>query len=164
MKLETLKDLFHHELKDLYSAEKQIIDALPKMIEGASNADLKTALRDHLELTREHLARIEDVCEELDLKPGGHKCKGMEGLIEEGSELLKEKTEKNVLDAGIIGAAQRVEHYEMAAYGTARTHAAKLGFHDVADKLQGTLDEEGEADRLLSRLAERSINFEALVT
>ena len=164
MKLETLKDLFHHELKDLYSAEKQIIDALPKMIEGASNAELKTALEDHLEVTREHLARIEDIAEQLDLKPGGHKCKGMEGVIEEGSELLEEDAEKNVRDAGIIGAAQRVEHYEMAAYGTARTHAAKLGFHDVAEELQKTLDEEGEADRLLSRLAERSINFEALVT
>ena len=164
MKLQSLKDLFHHELKDLYSAEGQIIDALPRMIENASNEDLKAALQDHLDRTREHRERIEKIGNELDLKPGGHKCRGMEGLIQEGKDLLNEQTEKNVLDAAIIGVAQRVEHYEMAAYGTARTYAAKLGFHDVADELQKTLDEEGEADRLLSRLAERSINFEALVT
>lgn len=167
MKLMTLKDLFHHELKDLYSAESQIEKALPKMIDAATDRELQTALSDHLKVTREQKKRIEKISEDLDFSPRGHKCRGMEGLIEEGSDLLKKNSDEidaNVRDAGIIAAAQRIEHYEMAGYGTARTFAEKLGLHDVADVLQKTLDEEGEADRLLSRIAERSLNFEAMAT
>lgn len=167
MKLMNLTDLFHHELKDLYSAEGQIEKALPKMIDKTSDEELRQALSDHLKQTREQKKRIEKICEDLDCSPRGHKCKGMEGLIEEGSDLLKKNKDEidpHVRDAGIIAAAQRIEHYEMAGYGTARTMAEKLGLHDAADMLQKTLDEEGEADRLLSRIAERSLNFEAMVS
>jgi len=163
MKIETLKDLFHHELKDLWSAEDQITRALPKMIDAASDKELLTALSEHLKATREHRRRIEAICEEQGWGPRGHKCVGMEGLIKESEDLLKDDLPTEVRDAAIIGAAQRVEHYEIAAYGTARTYAEKLGLTSAADRLQTTLEEEGEADRLMTRLAERRINFEAMV-
>lgn len=162
MKIETLKDLFHHELKDLWSAEDQLTTALPKMIDAASDKELQKALSDHLSVTRTQKKRIEAICDEMGWGPRGHRCKGMAGLIEEGSDYLDDELPANVRDVAIIGAAQRVEHYEMAAYGTARTHAEKLGLHDAAEELQKTLEEEGEADRALTRLAERSLNFEAM--
>lgn len=162
MKIENLKDLFHHELKDLFSAEDQITDALPKMIEAVSDDELRRALEEHLEVTRTQRDRIERIADDLGWGARGHKCKGMEGLIEEGEELLEEDVPEDVLDAAIIGAAQRVEHYEIAAYGTARTHAEQLGLQDAVDLLQTTLEEESEADEKLTRLAERRVNVEAM--
>ncbi len=164
MKIENLTDLFHHELKDLWSAEDQIAKALPKMIDAATDKELQKALSDHLKQTRQQKKRIEAICEAQGWGPRGHRCAGMEGLIKEGEDLIKDDLPAEVMDAAIIGAAQRVEHYEIAAYGTARTHAEKLGLRDAADQLQVTLDEEGEADRLMTRLAERRINFEAMIS
>lgn len=161
MNIENLKDLLHHEMKDLWSAENQIINALPGLVEAVSDEDLRSALKDHLAVSRTQQKRVEEICDELGWGPRGHKCKGMEGLIEEGEDLLTEDLPPAVLDAAIIGAAQRVEHYEMAAYGTARTHARQLGMDDVAERLQTTLDEESEANEKLTRLAEREVNLEA---
>ncbi|MGI9037783.1 MAG: ferritin-like domain-containing protein [Gemmatimonadota bacterium] len=163
MNIENLRDLLHHEMKDLWSAENQIIDALPAMVKAASDQGLRRALEDHLKVTKKQQSRVEKICDELDWGPRGHKCAGMEGLIKEGKDLLKEDLPEDVLDAAIIGAAQRVEHYEMAAYGTARNHAREIGLDDVADRLQEILDEEGEADKLLTELANKRINREARV-
>lgn len=162
MKLDSLQKLFVHELKDLYSAESQIVEALPKMEAAASDAGLKEAFRSHLDETKRHVARLEGVFKSLDFEPGGHKCKAMEGLVKEGGELINSDISPKVLDAALIAAAQRVEHYEMAGYGTARAYAEKLGEHEVADELQKTLNEEGHANQNLTRLAERSINFLAM--
>ena len=161
MELDTLKDLYVEELKDLYSAERQIVKALPKMIKAAKHPELKAAFKTHLRQTGEHAKRLEMICKELGVSPRGKKCVGMEGLIEEGSELIKEKPDEDVLDAGLISAAQHVEHYEMAGYGTVRTYARQLGYEDQAQLLQRTLDEEGETDHLLTDLAEARINLEA---
>ena len=161
MELETLKDLYVEELKDLYSAEKQIIKGLNKMTKAANHPELKQAFARHAEITEKHVERLERICADLDVSPRGKKCVGMEGLIEEANELIKEKPEPDVLDAGLIAAAQHVEHYEMAGYGCVRTYARQLGFADQADLLQTTLDEEGNTDKLLTELAERSINLEA---
>ncbi|MFW6089878.1 MAG: ferritin-like domain-containing protein [Gemmatimonadota bacterium] len=163
MNIENLKDLFQHELKDLWSAEDQLTKALPKMIDAASNKELMTALSDHLKDTRAQKKRVERIAEQFGWGAQGHRCKGMEGLIAEGEDLLKKDLPTDVRDAAIIGAAQRVEHYEIAAYGTAREHAEKLGLQDAADELQITLEEEGAADRRLTQIAERSINFQAMV-
>ncbi len=162
MKLDSLNKLYIHELKDLYSAETQLVEAIPKMQKAASNADLKQAFADHLAETKTHVARLESIFKELDFEPGGHKCAAMEGLIEEGEELINSDIDPQVLDAALIAAAQRIEHYEMAGYGTARTYAEKLGSQTAADTLQETLNEEGLADQKLTRLAERKINFLAL--
>jgi ferritin-like metal-binding protein YciE len=161
MELDTLKDLYVEELKDLYSAEKQIVKALPKMIKAAKDPELKAAFKTHLRQTGEHAKRLELICKELGVSPRGKKCVGMEGLLEEGSELIKEKPDEDVLDAGLISAAQHVEHYEMAGYGTVRTYARQLGFEEQAQVLQQTLDEEGETDHLLTDLAVSRINVEA---
>jgi len=162
MKLHTLRDLYVEELKDIYSAEKQILMALPKMIKGAELPELRAAFEEHLTQTEEHVNRLETIFEGLDVSPKGKKCKGMEGLLEEGSELLEENDEGSiVLDAGLIGAAQRVEHYEMAAYGTARAHAHELGLDGDADLLQQTLDEEEAADMRLTEIAEEAANVRA---
>ena len=161
MELDTLKDLYVEELKDLYSAEKQIVKALPKMIKAAKDPELKAAFKTHLRQTGEHAKRLEMICKELGVSPRGKKCVGMEGLLEEGSDLIKEKPDEDVLDAGLISAAQHVEHYEMAGYGTVRTYARQLGFEDQAQILQQTLDEEGETDHLLTDLAVARINVEA---
>lgn len=163
MNLDSLRKLYVHELKDLYSAEQQIVDALPKMIAGAGNKDLKKALKEHLEVTRKQAKRLEKVFAGMDFSPRGSKCEGMAGLLKEGASLLKEKADPDVLDAAIIAAAQRVEHYEIAGYGVARTYAEKLGDYKAADLLQQSLEEEAQADRHLSRLAERTINFQAMV-
>jgi ferritin-like metal-binding protein YciE len=163
MELDTLKDLYVEELKDLYSAEKQIVKALPKMIKAAKDPELKAAFKTHLRQTGDHAKRLEMICKELGVSPRGKKCVGMEGLLEEGSELIKEKPDEDVLDAGLISAAQHVEHYEMAGYGTVRTYARQLGYEEQAQVLQQTLDEEGETDHLLTDLAESRINIEAEV-
>ena len=160
MQMEDLQDLFVEELRDLYNAENQLIKALPRMAKAASSDELKEAFEQHLEQTRTHAQRIEQICDRLGAKPKGKKCKGMEGLIEEGKEMMKE-AEDEVLDAALISAAQRVEHYEIAGYGTVRAYAKLLGDEESARILQQTLDEEGQTDKLLTQLAESSINVEA---
>src|ERR1700680_1165561 len=162
MKLDSLKKLYLEELRDLYSAETQLVKALPKMVKGASSAELKQTFGNHLEQTEEHVERLNAIFGRLDEKPTGKTCKAMKGLIEEGSEMLEEEGEESVIDAGLIGAAQRVEHYEIASYGTVRTFANLLGQQYSAELLQQTLDEEGETDKELSELAEGIVNNEAL--
>ena len=157
-----LEELLIDELKDLYSAESQIIKALPKMAKAANSPDLRRAFERHLEETRNHVERLDQIGEELEAKMTGKKCHGMEGLIEEGKEIMSEDLEENALDAGLIGAAQKVEHYEIAGYGTARAHAEMLGFTKVARLLQQTLNEEGATDKKLTQLAENIINVEAV--
>jgi ferritin-like metal-binding protein YciE len=158
MALDTLHDLFVHELKDLYSAETQITKALPKLVTVANSEELKQAFQDHLEVTEGHIQRLEDIFRDLQVTPRGKKCVGMEGLLEEGKDLMKEQAQDWVMDAGLIGAAQRVEHYEIAGYGTARDHAEKLGMYPAAQLLQQTLDEEGAADKKLTEIAAQSVN------
>lgn len=162
MKLDTLNKLYIEELRDLYSAENQLLKALPKMAKGASSAELKQAFEDHLEETKGHVDRLDEIFKGLDQSPKGKTCKAMKGLVEEGSEILEEEGEESVLDAGIIAAAQKVEHYEIASYGTVRTWATLLGEEEAAELLQQTLDEEGEADKHLNELAEEIVNPEAL--
>ncbi len=161
MDMETLKDLYVSELKDLYSAEKQILKGLPKMIKAASHPQLKAAFAQHRDATEGHVQRLETICSELDVSPRGKKCVGMEGLIKEAAELIGEKPDADVLDAGLIAAAQHVEHYEMAGYGCVRTYARQLGYSEQADMLQTTLNEEGDTDKLLTQIAESSINIDA---
>lgn len=161
MELDTLKDLYVEEIKDLYSAERQLVKALPKMAKAAKDKNLQQAFRTHLKETAQHAARLEQICQELGVSPRGKKCVGMEGLIEEGNELIKEEPDPDVLDAGLIAKAQHVEHYEIAGYGTVRTYARQLGFENQAELLQQTLDEEGRTDHLLTELAESGINVEA---
>ncbi|HET7208007.1 MAG TPA: ferritin-like domain-containing protein [Terriglobales bacterium] len=160
MKANTLQELYLGELRDLYDAEHQIIKALPKMIQEASSEELKSALTEHLEITKEQAGRLERIFEGLGEKAKAEKCKGMEGVIKEGSQLLKEEDDDNVRDAAIIAAAQKVEHYEMAGYGTVRTWASLLGEDEAARLLEQTLDEEKEADQKLTEIAEE-INVEA---
>ena len=162
MALESLQDLYLEQLRDLHSAEEQIIEALPKMIKKTNHPELRRAFETHLRQTEEQLRRLEQIGEQSGQDLGGHTCKGMKGLLEEGEELMKERADSDVLDAALISAAQRVEHYEMAGYGCARTYARLLGLEDDARVLQQTLDEEGETDHLLTELAERVINIEAL--
>jgi len=161
MKLKSLRDLYVHELKDIYSAEKQIIAALPKMTKATQHEELVAAFEEHLEQTQVHLQRVEKILKELGETTKGDKCKGMEGLLEEASKMLEEDTTPDVLDAALIGAAQKVEHYEIASYGTVRTYAEVLGEDEAAELLQMTLDEEVETDEKLTELAESSINAEA---
>jgi ferritin-like metal-binding protein YciE len=163
MKMKSLDDLLHHELKDLYSAEKQLTKALPKMVKAASSEDLKAAFEEHLEVTEQQLQRLEEIFERLELSSRGAKCPAMEGLIEEGKELIEEDMDEQVRDAALIGAAQRVEHYEIAAYGTARTFAERLGHGEIAQILQQTLDEEKEADEKLTHIAMQHVNEQAAV-
>jgi ferritin-like metal-binding protein YciE len=160
MKMKTLEDLFIHEIQDLYSAEEQIVEALPKMAKAAASSDLRKAFQQHLEVSKTHLERVEQILSGLSEKPG-KKCKGMEGLLKEGEEVLKEDSDAAVKDAALIAAAQRVEHYEMAGYGAARTHALQLEYSEMAEVLQQTLNEEGAADKKLTELAESSINAKA---
>src|SRR5262245_50842160 len=139
MKIRTLEDLLADELKDLYSAENQLVRALPKIAKAVNSEDLRSALEQHLRQTQKHVERLERICEKLEINPKGKKCAGMEGLIVEGTEILKSEGESEPLEAGVIGAAQRVEHYEIAAYGTARAHARQLGFVEAANLLGKTL-------------------------
>jgi len=161
MEIESLRALYVDELKDLYSAENQILKALPRMIKAASSRELRRALTEHERVTRRQVRRLERIFKDLDESPRGKKCQGMEGLLEEGKELIAEKPEPEVLDAGLISKAQHVEHYEIAGYGTVRAWGAQLGYDEHAQLLQETLDEEGEADKILTKLAESSINIEA---
>ena len=161
MKLDSLRTLYIEELRDLYSAENQLLKALPKMAKKASNPELKQAFEQHLEETRTHVERLDEIFQRLGKKPTGKTCQGMKGLIEEGSEMMSEDGIDSVIDAGIISAAQRVEHYEMAGYGTVRTYARQLGYAAQAELLQQTLDEEGATDHLLTELAEARINIAA---
>jgi ferritin-like metal-binding protein YciE len=161
MKLESLENLFVHELKDLLSAEKQLVKALPKMAKGANSEALRAGFEEHLEQTKGHVERLEKIFGLLGKTARAETCKAMEGLIEEGSDLLKEEGSPSVKDAALIGAAQRVEHYEIAAYGTARTLAQLLGQDEAAELLQETLDEERETDEKLTDLAMSEINPEA---
>jgi len=164
MRITTLEELLTDELKDIYSAENQLIKALPKMAKAAESNDLRQAFEKHVEQTRLHAQRIEEICGDLNVKLGGKKCKGMEGLIEEGKEVLKSDAEPEPLQAALIGAAQRVEHYEIAAYGTARAHARQLGYIKAVDLLGKTLEEEKQADELLTKLAENRINVKAAMS
>ncbi len=159
--MKNLSDLFEHQLKDLYSAESQLIKALPKMAKKANDSKLKKAFEDHLEETKEQKQRLKEVCDELGIKPTGEECKAMKGLIEEAESFLKEKADTDVMDAGIIAEAQRVEHYEISAYGTAVRYAKELGHKEIAKKLQKTLDEEYKADGDLNKMAEGRLNKEA---
>jgi ferritin-like metal-binding protein YciE len=163
MKLDTLQKLYTDELRDLYNAENQLLKALPKMAKGASSEELKDAIEKHLEQTRGHVQRLEQVFDQLGEKAKGKTCRAMKGLVEEGSEILKEDGDDSVIDAGIIVAAQKVEHYEIASYGSVRTFANLLGQNKAAELLQATLDEESEANELLNRLAETVVNPEALM-
>lgn len=157
MKLETLDKLFHDQLKDLYSAENQLVKALPKMAKKASNDALQEAFKSHLVETKVQLERLTKIGEMLSIKLTGKKCKAMEGLVEEGKEILEAEGEDGVLDAGLIAAAQRVEHYEISAYGSARAMAEKLGHTEAVELLQETLNEESAADEKLTGIAEEEI-------
>jgi ferritin-like metal-binding protein YciE len=163
MKLDSLKNLYVNELKDIYNGEQQILKALPKMAKAASFPELRAAFEAHLEQTRGHVDRLEQIFQKLDEPAKGQKCKGIEGIIDEGEEILKsnEDAPPAVADAALIAAAQRVEHYEMAVYGTIRNYARRLGFEDQARLLQQTLQEEMETDKKLTNIADSYINEEA---
>ena len=161
MEMNDLQDLMVENLKDLYSAETQLLKALPKVAKGADNEQLKSALTMHLKETEGHVQRLETIFKQLGEKPTGKKCKGMEGLIEENKEMLEEDAEPEVMDAGLIVGCQKVEHYEIAGYGSAVTFAKLLGNNEAARLLAQTLDEEERADKKLSEIAESSINVEA---
>jgi ferritin-like metal-binding protein YciE len=161
MKLETLRDLFIHELKDLYSAEKQLVKALPKVAKAATHPDLKQGVLTHLEETKEHVNRLETILESLGSSPRGPRCKAMEGLVEEGSSLIEDEPDSEVLDAGLICGSQKIEHYEIAGYGTARAFAELLGEEEAMNLLQQTLDEEKATDVKLTELALSAINLAA---
>jgi ferritin-like metal-binding protein YciE len=160
MKLENLQQLYLKELRDLYSAENQITEALPKLIDAAHSSELKNALQEHLNVTQTQIARLEQIFQSLNEKPSGESCKGMKGVIKEGDEMVSAGGDPSTVDAGIISAAQRVEHYEMAGYGTVRTYAKLLGRDQDATLLQQTLDEEEEADQTLTQIAS-TVNVEA---
>jgi ferritin-like metal-binding protein YciE len=160
MKLENLQQLFVKELRDLYDAENQITDALPKLIDAAQHSDLKNALQQHLNVTQQQIARLDHIFQMLNEKPTGETCKGMKGVIKEGDEIVSQGGDPSTVDAGIISAAQRVEHYEMAGYGTVRTYAELLGQNEMARLLEQTLKEEQEADKTLSQIA-KAVNVEA---
>jgi ferritin-like metal-binding protein YciE len=161
MKLDSLRTLWVEEMRDLYNAENQLLKALPKMAKTASTPELKEAFETHLEETRTHVERLDEIFEKLGKKPTGKTCKAMKGLVEEGSEMMQEDGPDSVIDAGIIAAAQRIEHYEIAGYGTARTFASILGEDEAEDLLQETLDEEGATDEKLTEIAESVVNEEA---
>ena len=159
--VKTMNDLYVESLRDLFSAETQITQALPKLSDAATNEQLKAGIQMHLQQTEEHIARLREIFGDLNVEPGGHHCEAMEGLLAEGDELLETVIDKAVLDAAMIGAAQKVEHYEISGYGTARTFARLLGFDGHADLLQSTLDEEAETDENLTELAESMVNEQA---
>lgn len=164
MKITSLENLLADELKDIYSAESQLIKALPRMAKAASSEDLRAIFEEHLQQTHRHIERLERICHQLDINPKGKKCTGMEGLIDESKELLNGGAEPEPLEAGLIGAAQRVEHYEIAVYGTARAHARQLGFIDVANLLGQTLAEEKQVNDNLTKIAENKVNVRAAMS
>jgi ferritin-like metal-binding protein YciE len=162
MKIDSLEKLFIEELRDLYSAENQILKALPKMVKSATAPELKAAFEKHLKETQGQVERLETIFESLGKSPKGKTCAAMKGLVEEGSELMSENIDPSILDAGLIAAAQRIEHYEMAGYGTVRTFAKHLKHDQAAQLLQQTLDEETLTDEKLTSLAESAINLIAV--
>lgn len=164
MKVTTLDELLEDELKDIYSAETQLIEALPKMAKAAESNDLRAAFEKHLEQTRVHVQRIEEICSDLKTTPQGKSCAGMEGLIKEGEEIIQSDAESEPKQAALIGAAQRVEHYEIAAYGTARAHARQLGYLKAVERLSQTLEEEKDTDKKLTRVAENRVNVKAAMS
>ncbi len=164
MKLDSLQKLFVHELKDLYSAENQILKALPKLAEAAKSEKLAQAFTSHLEETKTHVSRLEKIFESLDFGPGGEHCSGAEGLIKEGEDMIGMDAEPRVKDVGLVCAAQRVEHYEMAGYGGAVALATSLGYGEAAEILRKTLEEEGKADRDLTHLCQKELLFQAAVS
>lgn len=159
--MKNLKALFEHELKDLYSAENQLLRALPKLKDHAKDDTLKKAFENHLRETQEHVKRLQGICDELGIKPTGETCKAMQGLVSEAESFLREDAGDDVMDAGLIAEAQRVEHYEIAGYGTAVRFAKELGYNDIASELQKTLDEEYKTDDLLTDMAEDRLNRKA---
>ncbi len=161
MQLKSMEDLFLHELRDLHSAEKQLTQALPKMAKKTEHPELRKAFETHLKQTEEHISRLETILEGMDKSPRGEKCKGMAGLIEEANGAMEDAKDPAVLDAALIGAAQRVEHYEMAGYGTARTYASMMGNKKAAQLLEKTLEEEKATDANLTKLAEGMVNWDA---
>ena len=161
MKATTLKDVYVDELRDLYNAEQQLIKALPKMAKAATSEDLRQGFEEHLEQTKGHAQRLEQILSRYKATTRGAKCKGMEGLVAEGAEMIEEEADAEVKDAGLIAAAQRVEHYEIAGYGTARTYAELLGDQEGTKLLQTTLEEERQTDQRLSKLATSAINVAA---
>jgi ferritin-like metal-binding protein YciE len=164
MKITTLDQLLEDELKDIYSAENQLLKALPKMAQATESKDLRASFEKHLEQTQTHLQRIEEICNDLKINPRGKRCAGMEGLIKEGEEVVESDMEPEPKQAALIGAAQRVEHYEIAAYGTARAHAKQLGYVKAFDVLTQTLNEEKETDQKLTQFAENSANVKAAMS
>ena len=164
LQLESMQDLFVEELRDLYDAENQLLKALPKMAEAATTPALKTAFNQHWEQTKSHVARLDRAFHELEIKSSGESCEAMKGLVKEGEQFIDAKGAPEVRDAGLIGAAQRVEHYEMAGYGTARTLAKHLGYQSIAEVLQETLKEESDADKKLTAVAESEVNVRATAT
>ena len=157
----TLKDLFVEQVEDLYDAEQRLVDALPDLVDAANSSELRSAFENHLTETKGHVSRLESVFKQLDMDPKRQSCEAMKGLIKESDAVVKAKGDPSVKDAALIAAAQRVEHYEIAGYGTARTFAQKLGRNDIAQTLQQTLDEEGNADRKLTEIAESFANERA---
>ena len=162
MARESLQEAYVEQLQDLYNAEQQILKALPKMAKKAGHKELREALSEHERVTKVQVERLEKIFDELGARPGGAKCKGMEGLLAEGEEVMEKHSDRDTLDAAMIVAAQKVEHYEIAGYGSARTFASMLGLEKQADLLQETLDEEGQTDKKLTDLAERVINIDAI--
>ena len=160
-KMMNLSDLFEDVLKDIYDAEQQIVKAMPKMIEKAQSKELKQGFKEHLEVTQKQVQRIEQIFQELEMPAKGKHCKGMEGLIKEGEEVMGEPMEPQVMDAALIAAAQKIEHYEISSYGTARAYAQALGHQNVARMLDMTANEEGQTDKKLTALAEGHINAKA---
>jgi ferritin-like metal-binding protein YciE len=160
--MKTLEDLLEHQLQDLYSAESQLVEALPKMAKKANDGQLKEAFEKHLKETQQHKKRLEEICNDLDMEVKGETCKAMQGLIKEAESFIREADDKYVLDAGLIAEGQRVEHYEISAYGTAVRYAKELGHNKAAEKLQSTLDEEYAADGKLNKLAESRLNRKAI--
>jgi ferritin-like metal-binding protein YciE len=159
---ESLQKLYVEQLRDLFSAENQMLEALPKMIKETKHAELKRKFQEHYQQTEQQVQRLQQIFDQLGESPEGHECQGMKGLIKESEEAMKEFKDSDVLDAALIAAAQRVEHYEMAGYGCARTYAHILGLQDQAQLLQRTLDEEGDTDHRLTDLAETVVNIDAL--
>jgi len=162
MRIQSMQDLFIEQIQDLYDAEERLIKALPKMAEASTSAELRGAFEDHLQETKHQVRRLEQVFDELGIPAGGETCEAMKGLIKEGEEIIGDVKQSALRDAGLIAAANRVEHYEIAGYGTARTFAESLGLTRAAELLQETLAEERKADEKLTRIAESKVNVEAM--
>ena len=162
MNLDSLRDVFHEQMKDIYSAEKQLTEAMPDLIKAASSSKLKEAFESHLEETKNHMETVRKILDDMDVNPGNTKCDAMEGLVEEARAMANKKGDKDARDAGIICAAQKAEHYEIATYGSLRTWAKMLGETDIANTLNELLDQEYSADNKLDKLAENYLNEKAM--